>query len=101
MAASPCRRRLRMPPRASPSSFWRHEREHERSNMILKHAQTILAAVAAAALVAGAATAASPAGHASLVIRHQVHGCHTWSVDGGLFRARQSIALHRGGWITV
>jgi plastocyanin len=68
---------------------------------MIRHRHTILAAVAAAALVAGAATAASPAGHASLVIRHQTHGCHSWSLNGGAFTARQSVALPRGASISV
>jgi len=69
--------------------------------MIIKHSPPIVAAVVTAALVAGAATAAAPARHASLVIRHQTRGCHTWSVNGGPFRAVQTIGLQRGGFITV
>ena len=38
---------------------------------------------------------------ASLVIRHQMHGCHSWSVNGGPFKASQSITLRRGGSLTV
>jgi hypothetical protein len=51
--------------------------------------------------LAGAASAASAPGHASLLIRHQLHGCHAWSVNGGPFKASQSITLRRGGWLTV
>ena len=69
--------------------------------MIIKHTHSILAAVAAAAIVAGVATAASPASHASLLIRHQVRGCHSWSLNGGQFRAQQAVTLRRGGSITV
>jgi hypothetical protein len=69
--------------------------------MIFRHTYATLATIVTAVLVAGAATAASPAGHASLVIRHQTRGCHSWSVNGGPFKATQSIALRRGGWITV
>jgi hypothetical protein len=61
----------------------------------------ILTAVASTAIVAGAAFAASAPSHAALVIRHQVRGCHTWSANGGPFRAIQSLTLRRGGWITV
>src|SRR6059058_63480 len=57
-------------------------------------------AVAAALLTAGISAAAAP-GHASLLIRHQVRGCHSWSVDGGAFKAAQSIALRRGAWLAV
>ncbi len=61
----------------------------------------ILLALALALGLAGAASAASAPGHASLLIRHQTRGCHTWSVNGGPFKASQSITLRRGGWLTV
>jgi hypothetical protein len=61
----------------------------------------IFAAAIAVAAVAAAAAPASVSGHASLVIRHQVRGCHAWSVDGGAFGATQSVTIRRGGWITV
>ena len=41
------------------------------------------------------------AGHASVVIRHQTRGCHAWSVNGGAFKARQSLTLQRGGTLVV
>jgi hypothetical protein len=66
-----------------------------------KHASTILVALASAAALAGLSTAASAPGHASLLIRHEVRGCHTWSVNGGAFAATQSIVLRQGGWITI
>jgi hypothetical protein len=69
--------------------------------VFFKRMYSTLAVVVAAVFVAGAATAASPAGHASILIRHQMRGCHSWSVNGGPFKATQSIALRRGGWITV
>jgi len=68
---------------------------------MIKHTNSILAAVAAAAIVVGGATAASPASHASLVIRHQLRGCHSWSLNGGQFKAQQAVTLRRGGSITV
>jgi plastocyanin len=61
----------------------------------------VLLALAVALGLAGAASAASSAGHASLLIRHQTHGCHAWSLNGGAFKASQSITLRRGGWLTV
>jgi plastocyanin len=61
----------------------------------------ILLALALTLGLAGAASAASSAGHASLLIRHQVRGCHSWSVNGGAFKPSQSINLRRGGWLTV
>src|SRR3954454_10752857 len=58
-------------------------------------ALAIVAALAVAVLFAAAPGSASPA------IRHQTHGCHTWSLNGGPFKAKQSIALRHGGTLTV
>lgn len=66
--------------------------------------RTVLALLAgAAAALAGAAVAApvSAPTHASILIRHQVRGCHTWSVNGGRFAASQNVVLARGGTITI
>jgi plastocyanin len=49
----------------------------------------------------GVASAATTARNAAVVIRHQTHGCHSWSVNGDAFNARQSITLHRGATLTV
>jgi hypothetical protein len=68
--------------------------------MKLKHTSFVLAAALATVIAAGAASAASTSS-ASIVIRHQVRGCHSWSVNGGPFKASQAIALKRGGWLTV
>ena len=68
--------------------------------MFLKRTSLILM-LAFALGIAGTASAASAPGHASLLIRHQTQGCHSWSVDGGAFKPSQSIALHRGGWLAV
>ena len=38
---------------------------------------------------------------ASVLIRHQRHGCHAWSVNGGAFRASQTVHLARGGTVTI
>jgi plastocyanin len=68
--------------------------------MSLKHFSLLLAAAFATVVAAGAASA-STAGNPSLLIRHQVHGCHAWSINGGPFKASQSIALKRGSRLTV
>jgi plastocyanin len=68
--------------------------------MSLKRSSLVIVLAAALGL-AGAASAASAPGHASLQIRHQLHGCHSWSVNGGTFKASQSITLRRGGSLTV
>jgi plastocyanin len=62
----------------------------------------ILLALALTLGLAGAASAASTTpGHASVLIRHEMRGCHSWSVNGGAFKASHSITLRRGGWLTV
>jgi plastocyanin len=61
----------------------------------------LLIALALGLATAGAATAATPSNHASIVIRHQTHGCHAWSVNGGAFKASQSVTLRRGASLTV
>ena len=59
------------------------------------------------ALVAGLATAATvnvyaatkaPA-RATIVIRHQTHGCHAWSVNSSAYKAALTVRLARGGTI--
>ena len=55
-----------------------------------------IAAVALAATLASAGTSSS----ATVVIRHQLRGCHSWSVNGGPFKAAQTLSLARGGTIT-
>ena len=47
------------------------------------------------------ALAASPAKSASLVIRHQLRGCHTWSLNGGAYKADLAVRLARGGSLTI
>ncbi|MDX6475183.1 MAG: hypothetical protein QOH95_694 [Gaiellaceae bacterium] len=61
----------------------------------MKLALTMLVALA----VTGSALAAS--NNATLTIRHQMHGCHTWSFDGKSWNASQSIVLSRGAVLTV
>lgn len=36
---------------------------------------------------------------ATITIRHQMHGCHSWSVNGGVSRASLKMTLARGGTI--
>ncbi len=68
--------------------------------MSTKHTLSVLAAAATAAVLASCAAASAP-GHASLVVRHQLRGCHSWSVSGGRFAANQTLVLRRGSWLTV
>lgn len=69
--------------------------------MFLKRTSLILMLAFALGLAGAASAASSASGHASLLIRHQMRGCHSWSVDGGAFKASQSITLHHGGWLAV
>jgi plastocyanin len=67
----------------------------------------LLTLVSGLALVAALATAATAdvyaatkaPGKATIVIRHQVSGCHTWSLNGGAYRATLTAHLARGGTI--
>jgi len=54
-----------------------------------------------ASLAAGGFAATTKAPKTStIMIRHQVRGCHSWSVNGGAYRAALSTSLARGGAIT-
>ncbi len=57
-------------------------------------------ALGAAAALLPAAGLAAP-GNASLVIRHQLRGCHEWSLNGGKYSATQAVKLSRGGSLTI
>jgi hypothetical protein len=67
--------------------------------MIFTRISLLLTVALALVLTAGAS--ASTPGHASLLIRHQTHGCHAWSLAGGAFKASQSVTLRRGSWLAV
>jgi len=60
----------------------------------------LVAIAALSGVVAVTASAAAPASHA-ILIRHQLRGCHAWSVDGSAFKATQSLVVRRDGTITV
>lgn len=53
------------------------------------------------ALIAFAVPASAAPGGATLVIRHQVRGCHSWSLNGGAWKATQHFRLARGGSLIV
>jgi hypothetical protein len=64
--------------------------------------RTALALAAAVAALAVFAVVASAAPKTSaLVIRHQLHGCHAWSLNGGPYKATQKVQLARGGTLLV
>ena len=49
--------------------------------------------------VAGSAIAAPRS--ATLTIRHQLHGCHSWSFNGSSWKAAQTISLAKGATLKV
>ena len=59
----------------------------------------ILLLVLGVVAVAGSALATTP--RATLAIRHQVRGCHTWSFNGGAYKASQKITVARGTTLSV
>src|SRR5438067_27438 len=66
-----------------------------------RHLLSVSLATALAAVVVGAAAAASGGSTASILIRHQVRGCHSWSLNGGPFQASQSLSLRNGAALTI
>jgi len=69
--------------------------------MIFKSTFALFIAVVVAGVLLAGSGSAAPTSHASLVIRHQLHGCHAWSLNGGAFAAKQTVSLSRGGAVTV
>jgi hypothetical protein len=49
----------------------------------------------------GSTQTATPTGSPTLLIRHQYAHCHTWSLNGGPFTAKQTVTLKRGATLTV
>jgi hypothetical protein len=68
--------------------------------MKIKRTIPLLALLVLAGAFAAFAPAAS-SGRASLVIRHQVRGCHAWSLNGGAYGASQTVAIRHGGSVLV
>lgn len=70
----------------------------------MKRKQRIRRLVAALAACAAALLVSSASAHgtaATVTIRHQIKGCHSWSFDGGAYKATQVITLNRGSTLTV
>ena len=59
----------------------------------------MLTATVAAALLLGASAQAGSS--TTLTIRHQVLGCHAWSVNGGPYKATQVAQIRRGSTIKL
>ncbi len=56
-------------------------------------------AVAGASLLLAAT--ASPQTGTTLTIRHQLRGCHSWSVNGGAFKPSQSVTVTKSASLTI
>jgi len=69
--------------------------------MKFKRTIPLLGLLVLAGAFAGYAPAASSSTQASLVIRHQTRGCHSWSLNGSAYKASQTIAVRRGGSLSV
>jgi len=63
--------------------------------------KTILFGVSLLGALALSLSAFAAPRSATLVIHHQLHGCHAWSLNGGPFVVHQSLRLARGGSLTV
>ena len=61
----------------------------------MKRIAVAVTALAVAAVVAGSAAATARHANATVLIRHQTRGCHTWSYAGTGWHARLSITLDR------
>lgn len=59
----------------------------------------VLAPLAAAAFALP--VAAAPAPSAAVVIRHELRGCHTWSLNGGPYRAALAVRVAPAGSVTI
>lgn len=58
--------------------------------------RTMSALTVAAAVLAVAAPASSHENGPMLIIRHQMRGCHAWSLNGGPYKVSQTAWLKRG-----
>jgi hypothetical protein len=69
--------------------------------------RSIALAFAATGLIGTSVAVAGPSGlqvlptKASIQIRHQVKGCHAWSLNGGPFQAAQAVRLAAGAKLTI
>src|SRR3954453_15687414 len=63
-----------------------------------KLTSTLVLAALAAALTAASALAAPPS--YQVQIRHQLKGCHTWSISGGAFKGKQALTAVPGTQLT-
>jgi hypothetical protein len=82
-----------------PRCFAKPKQKEEWTLKRKRPIRTSALALAVAGIFAGSALASSP--RATLTIRHQMRGCHTWSFDGGAYKASLKIKLARGTALSV
>jgi plastocyanin len=63
----------------------------------MKATLVLAAALAGLALASTASASKAP----TLLIHHQVKGCHAWALNGGAFKAAQVLRVKRGQTLTV
>ena len=66
-----------------------------------KRIRRLAAALAAASGALFVATASAHGTAATLTIRHQVHGCHSWSFNNGAYKPALTVRLSRGATLTI
>ncbi len=66
----------------------------------MKRTPVVLTFLVAAVAVFAVAASAAPK-TATVVIRHQLHGCHAWAVNGGGYKVVQRVRLAAGGSLTI
>ena len=67
----------------------------------MKTKRILFGAPLVAALALSVSAFAATPKSATLLIHHQVRGCHAWSLNGGPFIVQQSFRLARNGSLTV
>jgi plastocyanin len=66
----------------------------------MKRMLVTLTGLAAVALIAVAVAVAATPRNATVLIRHQMQHCHTWSFNGGAFVATANGTIAKGGTIS-
>src|ERR1043165_3857892 len=66
-----------------------------------KQIRRLPAALPAAGGALFVATAAAHGAAATITIRHQMHGCHAWSLNNAAYKPSLSIQLSRGSTLTI
>src|SRR3954452_22425732 len=73
-------------------------RSNETKGAFMTRSLSVLAVAGASLLLAATA---SPQSGTTLTIKHQLRGCHSWSVNGGAYKPSQSITMKKGATLTV